>query len=1252
MLADPLNPPSTQSTPPPPKRSWGRLRRLARGGGRHYRRITPWIKPFWHSGRLVMRVVRYGATAVLLLGLLIAGGLLVISRHPIPLGESAQPLLARAAERAGYRLAYEQLSLGFDAPSRQLELRARKLVLSPLPAEMGDGETAPVQGAALQADEAHFSLHLLPLLHGTADFNRVELQGFRLSLQRDPAELVRLRQLIDGSAPADDQAPAAPNWWQQWPALVSGLHPPLNPNWPNLSLQQGTVTVGWGSDQRRLEMAIDAATLSSHAHYDLGHHLRPEKRWQGQGNGQLKWYGWGKTDGQSAWSVSLSDNGAWNGQLKPIPLMLLSDALAMPIPEPWQGAVGLQAELSLSYQPSASHPPLISQIMPHKPADTTGEGGAAEQLVIGLTLPSQTLDWQGVFPQPVTLHAGAVNLALQPDRARPEASAIRLLPSSLHLGNGRFDFSGEAKAAAGEGAGSSGGGDTKPAVPNAVAISLNLTAGGLSFNDLPLLWPQPMAVNPRNWVTQHLRDGSIQQAQMNLTAQIDPANNSMPVVKTQGTITVQGATVDYFPPLPPIEKVDGIASFTETGMDITLTSGQQAGSRLKQGKVGISGFDKPDQLIDIAVELAGPLADAMAIIGHPKLQLIQELGLKPEGINGDGDIALKFQFPLQNSLRLADVATKVRAKMAKVVVPNLVNQHGVSDGNLTLDLDNKGMVVAGQVKLAGAPMEIKWQEWFAPMTSAMEVDPALQLSAQEAAQAVKPGAKSPKTLQTSKAKSSSRTVQLQRDITFNGTLDPESYRRLEMPANALEAGVMQLNGRYQVYDGKAGASKSRLNAEWQADQAAVNLADLNWRKDIGQPLRGNVDLGLANGAVQTINRFTLMGSGANVIVSAKIDPKTAIATQLQASQLKIGRTDVRLNLSRKPPARADTPAGAWTGTLTGNGLDLSGAFASDQADQETPEFPAMQLDVALEQLYLANNIGLRHLRGYLHRTDNHWQRYQLTADWPDQKAEQKSEPASSNQKDGGAGAEASSPPPVPALKLQLQDQLGGRAFRLDSSNAGRLFEGLNLGDNLRGGVLAINAQLSKPADNRFYTGTVEIADLRLVKAPLLARLISLAFPTGLLQALGGEGIAFSQLQANIARQNQLLTITNGRLYGSSLGLTAKGQVDLAKNQINLSGVIVPAYAVNNLFARIPLIGGLLGGDSAGGLLATNYSATGALDNPDISVNPLSMLTPGALRGIFGNGAPTEIPAPPSDQPGETTPKPNPATGSNPAKVAP
>jgi hypothetical protein len=173
---------------------------------------------------------------------------------------------------------------------------------------------------------------------------------------------------------------------------------------------------------------LHKASLDPRSHIDLIHHWRPENRWRADGQGQLKWYGWGKTDGQSAWSVSLSDKGAWNGQCKPVPLMLLSDALAMPIPDPWQGAVGLQADLSLGYQPPPQQD--AEQAAPPLPSS----------LSITLTLPTQTLDWPGVFPQPVHAACGRRQPGVAADRVRPEASAIRLLPSSLHLGNGRFDL--------------------------------------------------------------------------------------------------------------------------------------------------------------------------------------------------------------------------------------------------------------------------------------------------------------------------------------------------------------------------------------------------------------------------------------------------------------------------------------------------------------------------------------------------------------------------------------------------------------------------------------------------------------------------------------------------------------------------------------------------------------------------------------------------------------------------------------------
>jgi hypothetical protein len=70
--------------------------------------------------------------------------------------------------------------------------------------------------------------------------------------------------------------------------------------------------------------------------------------------------------------------------------------------------------------------------------------------------------------------------------------------------------------------------------------------------------------------------------------------------------------------------------------------------------------------------------------------------------------------------------------------------------------------------------------------------------------------------------------------------------------------------------------------------------------------------------------------------------------------------------------------------------------------------------------------------------------------------------------------------------------------------------------------------------------------------------------------------------------------------------------------VDIYGTIVPAYAINSVLGRIPVLGKLLtGGEKGGGVFAANYSMSGSIDEPKILVNPLSALTPGFLRKVFG-----------------------------------
>jgi hypothetical protein len=95
-----------------------------------------------------------------------------------------------------------------------------------------------------------------------------------------------------------------------------------------------------------------------------------------------------------------------------------------------------------------------------------------------------------------------------------------------------------------------------------------------------------------------------------------------------------------------------------------------------------------------------------------------------------------------------------------------------------------------------------------------------------------------------------------------------------------------------------------------------------------------------------------------------------------------------------------------------------------------------------------------------------------------------------------------------------------------------------------------------------------------------------------------------------------LDIRDGQASGSALGFTSKGRIDLDNDKLGLEGTVVPAYALNSALGSLPLVGGIFSAEKGGGVIAMNYQMKGSMGEPDFTVNPLSALTPGFLRGLF------------------------------------
>jgi hypothetical protein len=200
------------------------------------------------------------------------------------------------------------------------------------------------------------------------------------------------------------------------------------------------------------------------------------------------------------------------------------------------------------------------------------------------------------------------------------------------------------------------------------------------------------------------------------------------------------------------------------------------------------------------------------------------------------------------------------------------------------------------------------------------------------------------------------------------------------------------------------------------------------------------------------------------------------------------------------------------------------------------------------------------------------------------------------------------------VTLTLGPGEGGRSFKAASADAGGVLRAIGLFDDIVGGALYVSGAI---ASDGAVAGTAEISDFKLVDAPLVARVLSVAALTGIGDELAGNGISFKTLKVPFIYARSTLRLADAEMYGSSLGMTMQGNYSFGESVIDIEGTLVPAYALNSAFNDIPVVGDILtGGEKGSGIFAATYRWNGPTATTGPTVNPLAALTPGFLRKFF------------------------------------
>ena len=214
----------------------------------------------------------------------------------------------------------------------------------------------------------------------------------------------------------------------------------------------------------------------------------------------------------------------------------------------------------------------------------------------------------------------------------------------------------------------------------------------------------------------------------------------------------------------------------------------------------------------------------------------------------------------------------------------------------------------------------------------------------------------------------------------------------------------------------------------------------------------------------------------------------------------------------------------------------------------------------------------------------------------------------------------------------LENIAQGRKVSFAVGDTGLFGRALFSYSGLTGGTLAGTATLPGRATDPDtsgpdFQGDLVISNFKLVNQSFLARLFAAGSLTGIGDLLQNQGITMEKATLPFSSKNNVITLKGAIFTGRAVGGTADGYIDRPRNQVALKGSLVPAYGLNSIISNVPLLGDLLASKKGEGIFGVTYTMSGATDQPDLSINPLSMLTPGILRRIWEGAIPNASNAP-------------------------
>ncbi len=204
---------------------------------------------------------------------------------------------------------------------------------------------------------------------------------------------------------------------------------------------------------------------------------------------------------------------------------------------------------------------------------------------------------------------------------------------------------------------------------------------------------------------------------------------------------------------------------------------------------------------------------------------------------------------------------------------------------------------------------------------------------------------------------------------------------------------------------------------------------------------------------------------------------------------------------------------------------------------------------------------------------------------------------------------------------ELRTEGAGRRLLARSADAGQTLRIVGFYPNAIGGQLELEANLdAKGAADK--TGLLRVDQFAVLGDPIVSEVLQSsdsgqpAISKRGQKRVVRERIEFDRLRVPFSIGFGQFVMNDAAISGPLIGATIQGKVDFKSRTLDVGGTYVPLSGINSAVGAIPVLGQLLAGPKGEGVFGVTYGVKGSIADPQVIVNPLSLVTPGIFREVF------------------------------------